>query len=176
MMTSLLSFDPLLTPPTDGTEMAWGVVRRHVHHPNRRFYAWEPSRGCIGWYRSYLSWKSMPHSLVIAATAATSAGGGSKSAAQLDSSTQIALMWRLSSCIYRLYQLVMRVRVLEIAWWWRKGAVVMSSWWIWNIWSNSVEAEAPRIPDVKLVMFVPWGQTCEHSHVTTSPRCISFGN
>ena len=79
----------------------------------------------------------MPNSLVVAAAAATSAGGRSKSAAQMDSSTQIALMRRLSSCIYRLCQLDMRERTLEIAWWWRKGAVVMSSWRIWNIWLNS---------------------------------------
>ena len=133
MLISLLSFDPLLAPPTDGTEVAWGEDCRHVHHPNRRFYALEPSRRYIGRYRSDLSWKIMPNSLVVAATATISAGGGSKSAPKLDLSVPKISMWRLFSYIYRLYHLAAYMRALEIAWWWREGGSISSIWCMWNI-------------------------------------------
>ena len=52
---------------------------------------------------------------------------------QLDLSVPMAWTWRLFSWIYWLYQLPTYTRTLEIAWWWRRGAVIMSSWRTWNI-------------------------------------------
>ena len=40
---------------------------------------------------------------------------------------------------------------------------------------NGLEAEAPRIADMKLTFFVPCTQTREHSHAATSSWCISLG-
>ena len=48
-----------------GTGGGLEVLRLLENQPNRRFYALGPSYGCIGWYRSNLSWKSMSNSLVV---------------------------------------------------------------------------------------------------------------
>ena len=52
---------------------------------------------------------------------------------QLDLSVPMVWIWRLFSWIYWLYQIPTYMRTLEIAWWWRTGTVIMSSWHIWNI-------------------------------------------
>jgi len=52
---------------------------------------------------------------------------------QLDLSVPMAWTWRLFSWIYWLYQIPTYVRTLEIAWWWRTGTVIVSSWHTWNI-------------------------------------------
>ena len=39
---------------------------------------------------------------------------------------------------------------------------------------NGLEAEAPRIPNVKLVLFVSQRQSREHSHAITSLLFVSF--
>ena len=52
---------------------------------------------------------------------------------QLDLSVPMVWIWRLFSWIYWLYQIPTHIRALEIAWWWRTGAGIMSSWHTWNI-------------------------------------------
>ena len=52
---------------------------------------------------------------------------------QLGLSVPMVWIWRLFSWIYWLHQIPTYMRMLEIAWWWRTGAVIMSSWHTWNI-------------------------------------------
>ena len=55
---------------------------------------------------------------------------------QLDLSVPIVWIWRLFLWIYWLYKIPTYMRALEIAWWWRSGAGITSSWHTWNILVN----------------------------------------
>ena len=62
---------------------------------------------------------------------------------QLDLSVPMAWIWRLFSWIYWLYQIPTYMRTLEIAWWWRTGAVIVSSWHTWNILAKQAGSGGP---------------------------------
>ena len=62
---------------------------------------------------------------------------------QLDMSVPMVWIWRLFSWIYWLYQIPTYMRALEIARWWRTGAVIMSSWHTWNILAKRAGSGGP---------------------------------
>ena len=144
------------------------------NHSHRRFFALEPSYGCIRWYQSSPSWKRTRNSLMGVDAVIFCAGGG----------------WILShNWTYRcrwcgsgdsFHESIGCIRYLHIWGRWKlpggeeRGRVSCLlgahgiSWW------NGLEPEVRRIPDMKLILFVSCMQTRNHFHAVTSLWHVSF--